>query len=408
MFRDYLNRDLLRLVAPLAVAQIVSWGSMIYSFPLFLEPMEGELGWSRTELTGAYSLSLLVAGLCAFPVGWWIDRHGGHWPMTLGSILAAVLLFAWSEVTSLGYFYALWIGLGVAMGATLYEPVFAVLVTAFREDARRSITLMTLIAGFAGTVFYPTTQVLIELFGWRDALVALALFNLLICAVIHHFVLRGRKPALHVQPSFAPTIENSGKAPNANSPVAIALRKPVFWLLAVAFTAHSLLLSSVVVHVIPLLNERGIETALVISIIALNGPMQVAGRLLFVLVERWISFTWSGVITLALPIAAILLLMFIAGESYWLFAYPLFYGTAAGIATIIRASAVPEFIGAKGYGTISGALAVPATIARAGGPILAAVIWATAGGYDAVLWLMLPVALLSVLAFYFAARNRVA
>ena len=63
MFRDYLNRDLLRLVAPLAVAQIVSWGSMIYSFPLFLEPMEGELGWSRTELTGAYSLSLLVAGL---------------------------------------------------------------------------------------------------------------------------------------------------------------------------------------------------------------------------------------------------------------------------------------------------------------------------------------------------------
>ena len=101
MFRDYLNRDLLRLVAPLAVAQIVSWGSMIYSFPLFLEPMEGELGWSRTELTGAYSLSLLVAGLCAFPVGWWIDRHGGHWPMTLGSILAALLLFAgwhWAAV----------------------------------------------------------------------------------------------------------------------------------------------------------------------------------------------------------------------------------------------------------------------------------------------------------------------
>ncbi|MDP6707716.1 MAG: MFS transporter [Alphaproteobacteria bacterium] len=400
--RQYFSGELLRLVAPLALAQIVSWGSTVYSFPLFLEPMEREFAWSRPELTGAYSLSLLVAGLCAFPVGWWIDRQGGHIPMTLGSILAALLFLAWSEVTALWAFYAIWIGLGAVMAATLYEPVFAVLVTAFRDDARRAITLMTLIAGFAGTVFYPTTQLLITTLGWRPALLVLALLNLMVSGGIHHFVLRRTAPArAKAEPS--PTEASETGAAAVTSPLGAALRHPSFWLLGLAFVATTLVHSALIVHAIPLLVERGFELALVIAVMTLVGPMQVAGRLLFATVERWVDFTASGVITLALPLAAIGLLMVVVPGSNWVFAYAFLFGTAAGISTIIRASAVPEFIGTVGYGAINGALAVPTTMARALGPILAALVWGWTGGYDAVLWMMLPVAGLSVVGFYLAA-----
>ncbi len=396
------SRELIFLVGPLALAQIVSWGSIVYSFPLLLGPIEAELGWSRTELTGAFSLSLLMTGLCAFPVGWWIDRHGGHLPMTLGSLAAALLFFAWSETSTLWVFYAIWLGLGVVMAATLYEPVFAVLVATTGPEARRAITLMTLIAGFAGTVFYPTSQILIELLGWRDALVVLALLNLVVSGGIHHLLLRRRHPAareIGKEPKSA-TLE-----PEA-TPLRMAMRRPSFWLLGLAFTANALVLSALTVHVIPLLVERGFEIALVIAMMAFVGPMQVAGRLCFVVLERWVDFALSGLVTLALPLAAIGLLIVAGPDDSWIFAYPLLFGTAAGIATIIRASAVPEFIGSAGYGTVNGALTVPATVARAAGPTLAALVWAWAGGYDAVLWLMLPIVAVSAAAFYLASLKR--
>src|SRR5229473_8514713 len=115
------------LVGALAVAQLVSWGSIYYGFSLFVVPMEAELGWSRTALNGALSLGLLMSGLFAYPVGSWIDRRGGRALMTFGSLIGAGLLLVWSQVESLAIFYAIWIGLGLSMAATLYEPVFAVL-----------------------------------------------------------------------------------------------------------------------------------------------------------------------------------------------------------------------------------------------------------------------------------------
>src|SRR5215510_9548131 len=94
----------------LSFGQLITWGLVYYTFPLFVVPMERELGWSRNEMFGALSAGLLVAGLCSIPVGAWIDRGHGRLMMTAGSLLAAVLMFAWSQVDSLAMFYVLWIG----------------------------------------------------------------------------------------------------------------------------------------------------------------------------------------------------------------------------------------------------------------------------------------------------------
>jgi MFS family permease len=141
---------------------------VFYAFTLFIEPMAGELGWSKPQLTAAFSLGLVAWGLGAVPVGRLIDLGHGRLVMTAGSLAAAALLALWSRVESYSAFVALWIGLGATMSAVLYEPAFAVLTRRLGPLARRGITAMTLVGGLASTAFIPITHVLIERFGWRD------------------------------------------------------------------------------------------------------------------------------------------------------------------------------------------------------------------------------------------------
>ena len=96
----------------LSLGQLISWGLVYYTFPLFVVPMTQELGWSRSGMFGALSAGLMVAGLCSIPVGAWIDRGHGRMLMTGGSLLAAALMLVWSRIDSLPLFYAMWIGLG--------------------------------------------------------------------------------------------------------------------------------------------------------------------------------------------------------------------------------------------------------------------------------------------------------
>ncbi|HZH07738.1 MAG TPA: MFS transporter, partial [Lautropia sp.] len=115
-----------RLVGWLSLAQLISWGSVFYTFALLMEPVERELGLTRAQSSLAFSLALLAEGLLAYPVGRWIDRGYERAVMTGGSLLVAACLAAHATISSMAGFYAVWIGLGAAMAATLYTPVFAV------------------------------------------------------------------------------------------------------------------------------------------------------------------------------------------------------------------------------------------------------------------------------------------
>ncbi|MGE5338103.1 MAG: MFS transporter, partial [Gemmatimonadota bacterium] len=173
------------LMIGLGVTQIVSWGSIYYGFALLLEPLQRDLGASRDAVAGAFSVALLVSGLCAIRIGRTIDRIGGRSVMTFGSLAAALLLALLSRVESLPALYAVWAGLGAVMAATLYEPAFAVIAKTFATGYRRALTVLTLFGGFASTVFWPLTTWLIERYGWRDAMLWLGLINLVVCVPLH-------------------------------------------------------------------------------------------------------------------------------------------------------------------------------------------------------------------------------
>src|SRR5439155_832826 len=161
------------VVAALCVTEVVSWGILYYGFPVLLRPMEADLGWSRVEITGAFSVGMGVAALAALPVGRWIDRHGARALMTLGSCLAAALLLVWSRVESLPELYAVWSLMGLALAATLCAParmaVFWVLVVAFfvANFATNSVTIH-LIPYLSDRGYSPTLAAV--MIGWMGAM----------------------------------------------------------------------------------------------------------------------------------------------------------------------------------------------------------------------------------------------
>jgi MFS family permease len=385
------------LVGGIAGGQLVSWGIVYYGFSLFVLPMERDLGWDRTDLNGALSLGLLAMAVAAYPVGAWIDRHGGHWVMLVGAALSVALLLCWGRVESLAAFRAVWIGLGACMAATLYEPAFAMLNWMFRTSFRQKIAAVTLVGGFASTVFMPITQLLVDALGWRAALDALALIVALTVVPIHAWLAaqerRRPPPSVDLAPRRAgwPVLRE-------------AARRPVFWALFVSFTCYAATFTAMTFHLVPLLGERGLPQPLVIAAISVIGPAQVAARSVLITVARRAPTRTVGLIVVVAMPLAVTLLWAAPGSIIAVFLFAVVYGGANGLFTIVRSAVVPDMVQRDGYATVNGALAVPQNLAKAAGPIAAAAIWELAGGYDRVLLTVIAGAMVSAVAFWIATR----
>ena len=180
------------LLPGLAVTETVSWGICYYGFAVLLPPMERDLGWSRATLVGAFTIAVIVSGFAAFPVGRWLDRGSARLLMTTGSVLATLGVLAWSQSRTVPAFYGSWLLIGIAMGLVLYEPAQVVLIKQFGRRATWAITTLTLVAGFASTIFQPTIAALQDARGWRSALTICAIGLGVITITIHALVLPGR------------------------------------------------------------------------------------------------------------------------------------------------------------------------------------------------------------------------
>jgi MFS family permease len=381
----------------LGAAQLVAWGSFYYVFVSMMAPMEAELGWSWTQINGALSVVLATNGLCTYGTGRWIDRYGGRLLMTAAAFGGAGLLFLWAHATELWHLYVIAVGLGVISSMTLYESAFAVAARLLGADYRRAIIVITLLGGLASTVFVPLTHFLVVSLGWRQALMALALIQLPICAGIPFFLLRGRE-------NFS--VAGASQREFTSVSIRPALTQPVFWLLAVSFVSFAFLFTSLVFNLVPMLGEKGYTAAEAVTAYACIGPFQLAGRFAVLTLERIISVTVAGLIGTLLPVAAMIVMMSLDAHSPMVFAFAIAFGTGMGIKTIVQATAAPEFLGRAAYGALQGALMFPVYIAQALSPFLAAAIWQIDGGYGLLEVLLLLAACLSAAAFIVAAHRR--
>jgi len=382
-------------ITGLGVAQIASWGSLYYSFPLIATAMESDLGWDKTAIYGTTTLGAILAGLLAIPVGHAIDRGHGRWVMAGGSALAGLLLVLWALSDNLLLFYVGAAGVGALQAATLYEAAFAVIARRTGPAAARNpITALTLWGGFASTAFVPIVQLLLDHLGWRGALEALAAINILLCATIYFLVIDPEADLPPPKPAETRT---------SDAPLRDALRNPVFWGLTVSFTAHSAAIGALLLHFYPMMLERGFSAPAVVAALTLIGPAQVAGRIgIRVLGAQASGRRIGSVVVLAFPLAMAIFawapaeFAVVAGAS-------ILYGAANGIMTIVRGISVPEMVSKEAYGAINGAMAGPMTVARAGAPLAAAAAWSVTGSYAAAMFGIFAASVVMTLAFWWAA-----
>ena len=397
LWRDY---HAMAFVVWLSIAQTVSWGIMFYGFAVFIRPLTDEFGWSKAEITGAFTLCLLVSGLAAISAGKILDRFGGRWLMTSASALGVFLLAAASFTNSLVAYYGLWIGIGLVAAATFYPSGFAVIVATLGNRARQGVTLMTLIAGFASTIFIPLISLLIEQVGWRDTFLYLAVILLVVCVPIHAIVLR-RERVPDAGPKDRPRIFTIDLGAG---PVATAVRNPAFWWIGICITAFSFIMAGVTVHIIPLMQERDFPMTTIIITTAMIGPMQVAGRIFVTIFEKWVDFRMMGLISCGCVLTSFALLSFAYPNNNLNYIFPLFYGASQGIITIVRALAVPELIGPEAYGALNGLLGFASSMSLAATPVLISWIWLISDSYTAPLLTLSIIGVICLLSFIMAVR----
>jgi MFS family permease len=369
-----------RMVWALAVTETVAYGVLFYSFAVFLVPMQRDLGASTAQLSGALTVAMAVTGAAAVGVGRWLDRHGARWLMTAGSLLGAACVVGWSQVRTLPQLYLVFTGIGLACAAVLYEPAYAVINTWFRRDRRAALLTLTVVAGFASTVFLPTSQALIDALGWRGALLVLAGLVAL-CAVPQALLLRHSPADLGLTPdgaapaeAAAPHVPTATPVPAADSP----WRHPAVRRLTLATALEMLATTAVAVHLVGHLLERGASSTLAAAAAGSLGAMSVAGRVaLTALAGRFGTGPVSATLIAGQAVGVALLFALPQPVSTVLFV--LLFGAGFGTIHIARPALLGSYVPAAVFASVSGGQALAGQAGRVVAPVAAGALIGTAG-----------------------------
>lgn len=351
-----------RAVPVLGLTQIMAWGTIFYTPVLIVPLIAADRGWSMAFAMGGFSIGLLTAGTASPFVGKAIDRHGGHVVMAIGSLIGALGLALIVYAANAIAYLAVWMVLGVAMAANLYDPAFATLGRIFGAAARRPITALTLIGGFASTVSWPATHGLVSALGWRGTYLVYALLLAFVAAPLHAFALpRGRH-------------QDAGRA-IAQAPRADKILPPSgfpFVLVAAAFAAYAFVPSGLSAHLLAIFGRAGIDAGTVVWIGALFGPAQVCARLVEFTLGRDVHPLWVARFALALLLTAFVMLALAGISSPTAAAFALMFGGANGLVTIARGAVPLALFGASGYGRLIGRLAGPFLVMQSAAPLIMA------------------------------------
>jgi predicted MFS family arabinose efflux permease len=369
------------VVMALGVTQILAWGSTFYLLAALAPYIARDTGWAYDRVVAGASVGLFVAGIVSPRVGRFISSHGGRRVLAIGALLLAGGLVALGAADSFPIYLAAWAVIGAGMGAGLYDAAFSTLGNIYGANAQPSITGVTLFGGFASTVCWPLSAYLVEHFGWREACFAYAAIQVAVSLPLHLLALpRGRhitaaqngpaKPPVHLQPG----------------------ERSIFAVLAIVVTIGAAILAIIGTHLLPLLQARGLDLALAVSLGAMIGPAQVGARVVEMLAGRHYHPSWTMIASTAL--LGIATVMLFTGFPIIALAIVL-YGAGNGIGTVARGALPLAVFGADRYPVLMGTLALPLLIAMAVSPYLAGLAFQR-GGADWTFAIVMSLALVNV------------
>lgn len=343
-----------RVIATLGTAQTLAWASSYYLAAILANPIAAELNLGTAWVFVAFSSGLLAAGFLGPVSGRLIDRFGGHRVLPGSNLLFAIALASIGLANGPVSLICSWTLMGVAMSCGLYEAAFATLARIYGTDARRAITGITLIAGFASTIGWPLTAWYEASFGWRTACYLWAATHLVVCLPLNLLLPAGTRTA-----------------PAAASEAAASAAPPKRWMmaaLAFVFAGTWFGSTSMAAHLPRVLQEAGATLPAAVAAAALIGPAQVAARAFeFWLMRHVQPLVSAQIASLAHPVGVGVLLSFGAPAAPF---FTVLHGAGNGVMTIANGTLPLHLFGAGGYGLRQGLLMMPARLLQSGAPFL--------------------------------------
>jgi MFS family permease len=343
------------------LTQIVGYGTTYYSFAILADGMAADLQITRAMLFGVFSLALVLSGLASPFAGRLMDQRGASQLMGPGSVVAGLFLAAAAMSHSLASFAIAMAVVQVAGAVILYEAAFVALVQASGRNGQRRIIQLTLIAGFASTIFWPLTQWLEAAWGWRNVFLLYAGLNIIVCAPIHYLIGQSHH---HRRQSGTPL-----QSPPLHQPLPAADQNRALWLVTTGFLFSSVALSATLAQLVPMLQTLGLGSA-ALAVASIFGPAQVVIRFLNLVIAMdrhpiAITLLLSGLL-----LVAVLVLMMTAPSIIGAAVFVALLGCFSGLKSISQGALPLALFGAQGYGARLGAISlfrlVPAALAPFG------------------------------------------
>ena len=363
------------VVATLGVAQTLAWASSFYLPALLAAPMSKELGLASSTVFALLSMSLMLSALISPWAGRLIDRRGGRPVLLASSGLFALALLMLALAQGLLGLTLAWLLMGVAMACGLYDAAFAALVRIFGTDARRSITGITLIAGFASSVGWPLTAAMEAAWGWRGACAGWALLHLMLGLPLNLWLPRTALPSVAARSDATPVTASAARPepqPNAavdtppTNPAHPGPQRRALFLLTLIFTFMGCVSTAIATHLPALLQASGATLAGAVAMASLAGPAQVASRLFELgVLSRFSPLLTARLATLGHPLGAACVL---AAGSAAALPFVVLHGLGNGLLTIVRGTLPLALFGAQGYGARQGWIAMPGRLVGAMSP----------------------------------------
>ncbi len=362
------------VVVLLGTSQTLAWASSYYIPAILSAAMARDLGVETSTVFVAFSCAMLLTAFLGPRVGRAIDQYGGRVVLLASNLVFILGLAMLALAQGPVMLFAAWLMLGLAMAMGLYDAGFATLAGLYGKEARSAITGITLIAGFASTVGWPLSGIMLAEFGWRGACWGWALIHLVLAMPLNLLLPQGSKPAAPSAPAAAPT-----------ATAARETRRTAI-LLAFVFASGGFAAAALAAHLPALLIAAGATPAAAIAAGALMGPAQVAARVLeFTVLRRAHPLLSAKLAQVTHPIGAAILLVFGAPFAA---IFVLLHGAGNGVNTIVRGTLPLAIFGPAGYGARQGLIVAPARFLGALAPALfgfvvagfgAHALWFTAG-----------------------------
>ena len=359
----------------IGISMTVGYGTLYYAFAILGPEVAADFDWPLSFVFGCFSAALLSSAVSASLAGRAIDRFGARPVLVIGSLCAALALAGLSLVGSKLGFLVMLVAVETAGRMVQYEAGFAALTAIHGANARRHITHVTLVAGFASTVFWPLIHWLLTMMDWRDVCLVLAAINLAIALPIHAVV--PNRPTR----SRSTEAEVSGNQAEASALLPIERHRSAFVLMAINFALGRFMMGAIHSAFFVLVTGTGRDAALAALAGSLIGPMQVAARFIEAASGGRALVSLIGIVSSgAMCGGIVLLLVALLGNGDWpVLLFAAVFGIGQGLAFIVKAVLPARLFGTIGYGRVTGNLAAISLVCMAAGPLVTAFLVEKAG-----------------------------